>query len=612
MVNEQLSLIKEMFSKMHSHDQEHLAAIFSESSRLIVEAPAGSGKTKILISKIAYNIATNQIPLHKKILALTFSVNAAYKVKKDVANNIPELTENFNSNPSLLNNLITVTNFHGFSRRVLKKYGRLLNVTLKNIDSLEGVSDSSMDELNRLNLGLSEPDMQWITDFNSAIVSNRINFRRNHEIFLKYLSYVDEFFLPQNKIPFNGYLVYLLELFKIQPQLKSFYNLLYPIIIVDEFQDTNSLAWEIIKNLVTDKSKLWLFGDSLQRIYGFIGAIEDLMSIAQKEFSMEKIELRTNYRFKDNPNLLHFDKNIRECAKHISNPQPKTEASVLTYAFSNIAEENEWCIHYIQKFLSDNETDKLAILIKQRSPDITMLLQRLDEENITFFYALFNDDDNDYINFHKTALEVFIKLLQEKYPRNISKQFLESYFHVIEDRYRDGSPTEKSLLVLLSAFINNLQTEYLFLDRDEKILYIKDILSNRSLKQSMEYIDAKVILSTVHGAKGLEWDHVIVRGMKNYSFPSFTLCGKCSRHKYVRSECRLNTGSIAQDQEATKYFLEELSVFYVAATRARKTLCMTTNNERINNSGISYNSQLSCFLRMPGIVVDLRWNLSHI
>ena len=606
MVNEQLSLIKEMFSKMHSHDQEHLAAIFSDSSRLIVEAPAGSGKTKILISKIAYNIATNQIPLHKKILALTFSVNAAYKVKKDVANNIPELTENFNSNPSLLNNLITVTNFHGFSRRVLKKYGRLLNVALKNIDSLEGVSDSSMDELNRLNLGLSEPDMQWITDFNSAIVSNRINFRRNHEIFLKYLSYVDEFFLPQNKIPFNGYLVYLLELFKIQPQLKSFYNLLYPIIIVDEFQDTNSLAWEIIKNLVTDKSKLWLFGDSLQRIYGFIGAIEDLMSIAQKEFSMEKIELRTNYRFKDNPNLLHFDKNIRECAKHISNPQPKTEASVLTYAFSNIAEENEWCIHYIQKFLSDNETDKLAILIKQRSPDITMLLQRLDEENITFFYALFNDDDNDYINFHKTALEVFIKLLQEKYPRNISKHFLESYFHVIEDRYRDGSPTEKSLLVLLSAFINNLQTEYLFLDRDEKILYIKDILSNRSLKQSMEYIDAKVILSTVHGAKGLEWDHVIVRGMKNYSFPSFTLCGKCSRHKYVRSECRLNTGSIAQDQEATKYFLEELSVFYVAATRARKTLCMTTNNERINNSGISYNSQLSCFLRMPGIVADLR------
>lgn len=63
---------------------------------------------------------------------------------------------------------------------------------------------------------------------------------------------------------------------------------------------------------------------------------------------MEKIELRTNYRFKDNPNLLYFDKNIRECAKNISNPQPKTEASVLTYAFSNIAEENEWCIHYIQ------------------------------------------------------------------------------------------------------------------------------------------------------------------------------------------------------------------------------------------------------------------------
>lgn len=56
-----------------------------------------------------------------------------------------------------------------------------------------------------------------------------------------------------------------------------------------------------------------------------------------------------------------------------------------------------------------------------------MLLQRLDEENITFFYALFNDDDNDYINFHKTALEVFIKLLQE----NILGTYLSSFWNHI-------------------------------------------------------------------------------------------------------------------------------------------------------------------------------------
>ncbi|MFQ7035679.1 MAG: 3'-5' exonuclease [Candidatus Borkfalkia sp.] len=144
---------------------------------------------------------------------------------------------------------------------------------------------------------------------------------------------------------------------------------------------------------------------------------------------------------------------------------------------------------------------------------------------------------------------------------------------------------EKSLLVLLSAFINNLQTEYLFLDHDEKILYIKDILSNRSLKQSMEYIDAKVILSTVHGAKGLEWDHVIVRGMKNYSFPSFTLCGKVTNMLMEQFLYR----SIV-DQNNRSIFRRTV---YLWPTEQEKFM-HTTNNERINNSGISHNSQ-QCF-----------------
>ena len=122
----------------------------------------------------------------------------------------------------------------------------------------------------------------------------------------------------------------------------------------------------------------------------------------------------------------------------------------------------------------------------------------------------------------------------------------------------------------------------------------------------MEYIDSRVILSTVHGAKGLEWDRVIVRGLKDNSFPSFSLCGKCKQHRVNWGECCLDTRSLSQDKEATKNYIEELSVFYVAATRARKSLCMTTNEERINSYGEYKSSQLSCFLRLPGIVADIR------
>lgn len=596
--------IKEQFAILHSHDAEHLRAIFSDNKRIIVEAPAGSGKTKILISKIAYNIVTQKVPLHKKILALTFSVNAAYKIKKDIAANLPTLTSSYNLSPSYLNGIVTVTNFHGFARRVLKKYGYLLNPKLKKIDMLESVADAEMKNLNDLKLGLSEPDLQWITDFSKAIVADAIHFNEDHGSFAKYLNYMNEYFLPQNKITFNACLIYLLQLFTEYPNLKSFYNQLYPVIIVDEFQDTNSLSWAIIKALILPESRLWFFGDPLQRIYGFIGAIENLMQHAKECLHMESVELHTNYRFKDKPDILCLDKNIRECAKNIANPMPKSDAYVPMHAFGTIKEENDWMVNYIQTFLRNHTKDRLAILIKQRSKDINSLVASFNAQNIPFFYALFNDDDKEYINFHNNALAILKTCLKENTPRSISKQFLNRYYGMVEKKYCEGGQAEKSLLVLLKAFLKNLQEEYKFLDRDEKVAYIIDILSNRSLKQSMEYIDSKVILSTVHGAKGLEWDHVIVRGLKDYSFPSFALCGKCGRHKCNFGECHLDMQSLSQDSIAVKDYLEELSVFYVAATRARKSLCMTTNEERINNSGFSYSSQLSCFLRLPGIVAN--------
>ena len=69
--------------KIHSNDDTQLDIITSKEKKIIIEAAAGSGKTKVLISSIAYKLATNCFSSNKKILALTFSVNAAYKIKKD-------------------------------------------------------------------------------------------------------------------------------------------------------------------------------------------------------------------------------------------------------------------------------------------------------------------------------------------------------------------------------------------------------------------------------------------------------------------------------------------------------------------------------------------------
>ena len=79
---EEISIIKSRIEAKHQGDNKQLEVIFSPDKRLLVEAPAGYGKTHTMVSRIAYLIAIGQIPVPKRLLALTFSVNAAYKIKK--------------------------------------------------------------------------------------------------------------------------------------------------------------------------------------------------------------------------------------------------------------------------------------------------------------------------------------------------------------------------------------------------------------------------------------------------------------------------------------------------------------------------------------------------
>lgn len=102
-----------------------------------------------------------------------------------------------------------------------------------------------------------------------------------------------------------------LELFKKHDSVKAFYSNYYPLIIVDEFQDTNCIAWNLIERIINDDTKLLFLGDPLQKIYGFIGALPSLMNDATEEYSMKKVALSKNYRFRDNLQMLLLDANIR-------------------------------------------------------------------------------------------------------------------------------------------------------------------------------------------------------------------------------------------------------------------------------------------------------------
>jgi len=89
--------------------------------------------------------------------------------------------------------------------------------------------------------------------------------------------------------------------------------------------------------------------------------------------------------------------------------------------------------------------------------------------------------------------------------QNINKAALIKFADSVKEAYATSlDKTTKSLLQLLDALVEKVSIDYADLIPEDKYLLLMDIFENRQLKQSMEYVDSQVILSTVHGAKGLE------------------------------------------------------------------------------------------------------------
>jgi len=222
-----------------------------------------------------------------------------------------------------------------------------------------------------------------------------------------------EFFIGENYISFNGIIALTLKLLADHQEIKDFYQSYFPIIVVDEFQDTNVLSWALLRTLINDKTQLFFLGDSLQRIYGFIGAIPNLISEAKQRLSMERIALEKNYRFMSNNEMLQLDKNIRLNAESPSDPNIQANARVpFTYKTSQLAEAEEILnrISQLASLESQNRT-RIAILTNQRGSNIDKIIEVLSRERVSYFYALFGEDDPEYLLFHRECLNQFTRQL---------------------------------------------------------------------------------------------------------------------------------------------------------------------------------------------------------
>lgn len=576
--------ILEKITEKHKNDKEHLEFIFSDEKRIVVTAPAGCGKTTAMISKIAWELTKDIKPDHKKILAMSFSINAATKIKDSLNEMLPDLIDN----PNFFSNKVDISNYHNFAMRLLYKYGFDLDSELINLSEYTIIDDRSP-ILNKL---LTSYQLSIINNLNDKI--NNLDFDNIEQNIYEYYKIFSEVLFKENIISYNAILIAGYKLLSIE-SIRKFFRKYYKMIIIDEFQDTNYLAYLLISQLIGEENKLIIMGDDVQKIYGFLGALPNILTELEKKHGMKKIEFLTNYRFKNNQNMRELDRLLREY--NINHTNNGLTANINVKRLINEKEENDFIVDGIETII--NTTDnKVAVLVRANYM-ASSLLDVLNSKNIRYFNALFGDSDIEYIKFHKIALEIIYKYTNGK--EIINKSITEKCIKEIITKKEECCSTSNkeyifdSLYQLIKILFNQLnllgQTTK---EKYEKVMFI---LSSNGLKRMMEFVSDRVIITTIHSAKGLEWDYIIIPRMMAYSFPtSNALCKNC--HNFGNNIEGYDFCKYGFTKSLNKYFEDEMSVFYVAITRARREVFITLNNEK-NLYG--YPKKTACFIQLDGM-----------
>ena len=582
--------LEDIIRDKHSGDNEHLEFIFSEEKKIIVTAPAGCGKTTAMISKIAWELGKGTISSNKKVLAMTFSVNAAMKIKDSLKALLPELVENSEQYISK----VDVANYHNFAMKLLFKHGYSINSEFIHLDDFIIV-----DERNSvLNNHITSSDSNKLKALDDALKASDEEALRN--VIDDYWNVLNTKLIPNHIITYNGLLVSAIRLLR-KRQVSSFYKEYYKMVIIDEFQDTNMLGYWLVNKLIGDNTVIFL-GDDIQKIYGFLGAINGIFEKYKEKYPIKEIKFCNNYRFRANECMKELDKLIRSYGNNYA-PSEFT-ASINLKQLSNDTDEDNFIIEGIEKIIT-NSNDKVAVLVRAGNQG-ELIAAKLSRKGIVYFNALFRDTDVEFLKFYEVAIEEYHNVTGNS--GKAVQRDLQNCLEAVRQRQNEIYSSARRKFVydamyklLEVLFEESKKWEGTSKDRYENIDFI---LGSKGLKHMMEYIEEKVVLTTIHASKGLEWEYVIIPRMNSYAFPTGHMCGPC-RDVYSCNNgidyCKFLFGNSME-----KAFKEEISVFYVAITRAKKNVFLTVNT---GLNQWNHTKQTSCLIELQGLsLIDYNWD----
>jgi DNA helicase-2/ATP-dependent DNA helicase PcrA len=397
------------------------AAVTHGRGPLLIIAGAGTGKTKVITHRIAYLIAA-KIARPDEILAVTFTEKAANEMEERVDQLIPYSYS-----------FVAISTFNSFGERVLRSYALDLGYPL-DFRLLDDVEQAIFfrDNLFRLPLRyyrpLSSPTRhtQELLDAIKRLKQEDISPREylayarrleksagseaEKEAAFKHLEMARVFeayeglLKKEGKIDFEDQVRLVVELFRKRPSVLREFQRKYQYILVDEFQDTNYLQFELLKLLAAGHHNLTVVGDDDQSIFRFRGAslanilnFRDYYEKRKQKIKVKKVVLTNNYRSTqqildsayrliqhNNPRRLEIrvpvDKRLIACAGD-------GDRSILLLQFDTVSHEADKVAEIIrQKLAQGQRPGDMAILVR-RNADADPFLRALNMKQIPFRFS---------------------------------------------------------------------------------------------------------------------------------------------------------------------------------------------------------------------------------
>ncbi|PID33818.1 MAG: DNA helicase II [Thiotrichales bacterium] len=342
-------------------------AVSASNNPLLILAGAGSGKTRVLVHRIAWLIQVEQVSPFA-ILAVTFTNKAAAEMRGRIE--------------GLLNSPVGgmwVGTFHGLSHRLLRRHWEEAKLP-QNFQILD--SDDQLRLIKRVHRGLQLDEKLWPAKQSMWYINKRKDegirseyiedrgdpsIRQLVEVYKQY----EEACQRAGVVDFAELLLRSLELLRDNPETLNHYQKRFQHILVDEFQDTNTLQYAWIRLIAGESIPPFVVGDDDQSIYGWRGAKIEHIQNFSRDFSQTKtIKLEQNYR--SSGNILNaanavIGNNEGRLGKNLWTDGGDGEPIHL-YAAYNEIEEGTYVASRIQQWVSHgNSYNDIAILYRSNA-----------------------------------------------------------------------------------------------------------------------------------------------------------------------------------------------------------------------------------------------------